>query len=160
MSPEFLDRFHTMQTQMDDYLAGQNTTTEDDAAIAQYLIVALILSYGVAALFQAIRLIVVVAVAYSLIQFAVNYKQPVKKGCLWLYLDSGLCAGFLALMISLAVYWLGWPVNVFSMAMLALPVWGIGLMIKRWRSQPNNIRQLSGSLASWMAVFVIAGAMY
>lgn len=169
ISPELLAHFQGIQTQMEEQLNSTETRV-DDLTLASLMLTLLIGSYGVVALFQAGRLLLLAALGYGLVRGAVRLLLPATAALLP---DSGfwrrtrvigrsLGMALLAFVVSLGLYLAGITPSPLRLGLAGLGVGLLFILPGRIfnRSTPFNLWRMGGEWAACVVAFTLVGAMY
>lgn len=170
MTPALLERFQTMQARMEQEL--MTSKRENNPSLLSLLLILLISSYGVAALFQIGRLLVLATLMYNLVSgiaWGIRHlnQETISEKTSWFRrglrsVRRGMGVALLAFLASLGLYVGGLAVTPWIMGGLGLLAWILstasqvllGYVILQER------RWMTWSLAAWLATFAITGVMY
>lgn len=161
MTPALLERFQAMQTKMEQELT--TSKRENNPSLLSLLLILLISSYGVAALFQIGRLLVLATLMYNLV-FGIawgirhlNWETTSEK-TLWFRrglrsVRRGMGVALLAFLTSLGLYVGGVTVTPWIMGASGPLAWVLLIALQ-------ERQRMILSLAAWLAAFAITGMMY
>ena len=164
MTPALLDRFQWMRAEMEKELVAR---PKDDPALLSLLLVCLVGSYALTALFQMIEVLLVAALVNRLIgglpgllsRSHTGPKSLLRRGLR--AMAHGLKVAFPAFLIGLVFDLARLPVTPVMMAAVGLVAWSSYALLRvLFTHAAPDRRQASWSLAACIASFAVVGGMY